>query len=104
MSNATALLNQFLKNINWVGFVCGISASQRTTVRVPNVHEFPGHIACDSASQSEIVIPIMKHGELFGVLDVESPEFDRFDELDQLYLESFVDQLFNMTEAAKTFL
>ncbi|QHW34764.1 GAF domain-containing protein [Paenibacillus rhizovicinus] len=120
LANASALLNQFLDRINWVGFylykdgelvlgpfqglpacvriplsrgVCGKSASDRATVRVPDVHAFPGHIACDSASQSEIVIPILKDGELFGVLDIDSPELDRFDDVDQRGLESFVHQL-----------
>lgn len=120
LSNASALLNQFLDRINWVGFyvyrgeelvlgpfqglpacvriplhrgVCGKAASQRVTVRVGNVHEFPGHIACDAASQSEIVIPIIINDELFGVLDIDSPELDRFDEVDQLYLEKLVKQL-----------
>jgi len=120
LSNASALLNQFLNNINWVGFylnkggelvlgpfqglpacvripfsrgVCGKAASEKATVRVANVHQFPGHIACDAASQSEIVIPVIKDGELLGVLDIDSPSIDRFDELDQHYLEKFVDQL-----------
>lgn len=120
LANASALLNQFLDRINWVGFylyrdgelvlgpfqglpacvripltrgVCGKSASQRTTIRVANVHEFPGHIACDSASQSEIVVPIVKNGDLIGVLDIDSPELNRFDEMDQLYLEKFVERL-----------
>jgi len=120
LSNASALLNQFLDNINWVGFylnkggelvlgpfqglpacvripfsrgVCGKAASEQSTVRVANVHQFPGHIACDAASQSEIVIPVVKDGELLGVLDIDSPSLDRFDELDQHYLEKFVDQL-----------
>lgn len=120
LSNASALLNQFLENINWVGFylnrneelvlgpfqglpacvripfhrgVCGKAASLKMTVLVGNVHEFPGHIACDSVSLSEIVIPILINGELFGVLDIDSPVLNRFDEIDQHYLESFVDQL-----------
>ncbi|REE69668.1 GAF domain-containing protein [Paenibacillus taihuensis] len=120
LSNASALLNQFLDRINWVGFyinrseelvlgpfqglpacvripfargVCGKAANTRETVRVENVHEFPGHIACDAASQSEIVIPIIKDGELLGVLDIDSPELNRFDELDQQYLEQFVQKL-----------
>lgn len=120
LSNTSALLNQFLDQINWVGFylyrdgelvlgpfqglpaciriplsrgVCGKAASDRTTVRVGNVHLFPGHIACDSASQSELVIPIIVRGELFGVLDIDSPILDRFDEVDQHYLELFVNQL-----------
>lgn len=120
LSNTSALLNQLLDNINWVGFylykseelvlgpfqglpacvriplhrgVCGKAASLRATVRVDNVHEFPGHIACDAASLSEIVIPIMINGELFGVLDIDSPILDRFDEIDQHYLELFIAQL-----------
>ncbi|NBD23201.1 GAF domain-containing protein [Paenibacillus glycinis] len=120
LSNSSALLNQFLDDINWVGFyvyrdgelvlgpfqglpacvriplnrgVCGKAAAERTTVRVANVHEFPGHIACDAASQSEIVIPIVKDGELVGVLDIDSPLLDRFDEEDQHYLEKFVARL-----------
>ncbi|WP_308639798.1 GAF domain-containing protein [Paenibacillus silvisoli] len=120
LSNASALLNQFLDRINWVGFylykdgelvlgpfqglpacvriplsrgVCGKAASLKETVRVENVHEFPGHIACDAASQSEIVIPMVKDGQLLGVLDIDSPELNRFDEVDQAYLEKFVAQL-----------
>jgi len=120
LSNASALLNQFLEDINWVGFylykgeelvlgpfqglpacvripltrgVCGKAAREGLTVRVPNVHEFPGHIACDAASQSEIVVPIIQNGELIGVLDIDSPKLERFDETDQSYLEKFVDQL-----------
>lgn len=120
LSNASALLRQFLDRVNWVGFyllrdgelvlgpfqglpacvriplgrgVCGKAAGERATVRVANVHEFPGHIACDAASQSEIVIPILKDGELFGVLDIDSPVLDRFDEIDQHYLEQFVERL-----------
>lgn len=123
LSNATALLNQFLDRINWVGFylldtndelvlgpfqglpacvriplgrgVCGTAAKNRETVRVEDVHQFPGHIACDAASQSEIVIPLMKNGKLLGVLDIDSPEKNRFDELDQEQLEDFVAVLIN---------
>ncbi|WP_079510070.1 GAF domain-containing protein [Mesobacillus jeotgali] len=120
LSNASALLNQFLDRVNWVGFylmedgelvlgpfqglpacvriplgkgVCGTSASKKETVRVEDVHAFPGHIACDAASQSEIVIPIIKDGNLIGVLDIDSPEKNRFDELDQQKLEEFVEVL-----------
>ena len=57
---------------------------------MPNVHEFEGHIACDSASNSEIVIPVLKNGELFGVLDIDSPVFDRFTEEDRIGLEGLV--------------
>lgn len=118
LSNASALLNQFLDRVNWVGFylmdtnnelvlgpfqglpacvriplgrgVCGTSAQNLTTVRVEDVHQFPGHIACDAASQSEIVVPLIKNGKLLGVLDIDSPEKNRFDELDQEQLEDFV--------------
>jgi len=115
LSNTSALLNQFLDRINWVGFyllddnnelvlgpfqglpacvriplgkgVCGTSAQNKKTLRVEDVHQFPGHIACDAASNSEIVIPLMKEGKLLGVLDIDSPEKNRFDELDQEQLE-----------------
>src|SRR4051794_18623335 len=118
LSNASALLNQFLDRINWVGFylmdtnqqlvlgpfqglpacvripigkgVCGTSALKKETVLVADVHQFPGHIACDAASQSEIVIPLIKDGKLIGVLDIDSPEKNRFDALDQEKLEEFV--------------
>lgn len=117
MANASALLNVFLKDINWVGFyvydgtelvlgpfqglpacirialgrgVCGTAASERKTQLVRNVHDFPGHIACDAATNSEIVVPIVKNGELFGVLDIDSPLLNRFDEEDQVFLEKFV--------------
>jgi GAF domain-containing protein len=118
LSNASALLNQFLDRINWVGFylmdtnqqlvlgpfqglpaciriplgkgVCGTSALKKETVLVADVNKFPGHIACDAASQSEIVIPLMKDGQLLGVLDIDSPEKNRFDALDQKKLEEFV--------------
>ncbi|WP_062355061.1 GAF domain-containing protein [Bacillus kwashiorkori] len=120
LSNASALLNQFLENINWVGFylmedgelvlgpfqglpacvriplgkgVCGTAANEKRTLVVPDVHEFPGHIACDAQSQSEIVIPLIKNGEVIGVLDIDSPIKNRFNELDQLKLEQFVGTL-----------
>ncbi|MCM3572219.1 GAF domain-containing protein [Mesobacillus subterraneus] len=119
-SNASALLNQFLDRVNWVGFylmedgelvlgpfqglpacvriplgkgVCGTAASTQETLRVEDVHAFPGHIACDAASQSEIVVPMIKDGQVIGVLDIDSPEKNRFDELDQQKLEEFVDML-----------
>ncbi|RFU66157.1 GAF domain-containing protein [Peribacillus saganii] len=120
LSNASALLNQFLDQINWVGFylvdgnelvlgpfqglpacvripfgkgVCGTSAAERKTLRVEDVHEFPGHIACDAASQSEIVVPVMKDGNLLGVLDIDSPIKGRFDVIDQRMLEQFTEEL-----------
>jgi L-methionine (R)-S-oxide reductase len=120
LSNASALLNQFLENINWVGFyltdgeelvlgpfqglpacvripfgkgVCGTAAMKKQTVRVADVHQFPGHIACDAASQSEIVVPMIKNDRVIGVLDIDSPIKNRFDELDEQYLQQFVDVL-----------
>ena len=116
LSNASALLNQFLDRVNWVGFyllendqlvlgpfqglpacvriplnkgVCGTAAAEKQTLRVADVHQFPGHIACDAASESEIVIPLLDNGELIGVLDIDSPEKNRFDEIDQSGLEAF---------------
>ncbi|MBA2871765.1 GAF domain-containing protein [Anoxybacillus calidus] len=120
LANAAALLNQFLDNINWVGFyitdgnelvlgpfqglpacvripfgkgVCGTAAQNKKTELVPDVHLFPGHIACDAASQSEIVVPMVKNGNVIGVLDIDSPIKNRFDEIDQKYLEKFVEAL-----------
>jgi len=117
LANAAALLFWSLPAINWAGFyllkeqelvlgpfqgkiacvriklgqgVCGNAAEQRQTLVVPNVHEFPGHIACDSASNSEIVVPIVKNDALIGVLDIDSPEFARFDHDDKIELQKFV--------------
>ena len=114
LANSSALLKQVMPDLNWAGYyikhgdklllgpfqglpaceviamgngVCGTSAARRETVVVPNVHEFPGHIACDSASNSEIVIPLFVNGEVWGVLDIDSPIFERFDETDRYYLE-----------------
>ncbi|MBH0157852.1 GAF domain-containing protein [Fictibacillus sp. 5RED26] len=122
LANASALLNQFLDRVNWVGFytlevetnqlvlgpfqglpacvriplgrgVCGTSAQNQETLVVKDVHEFPGHIACDAASQSEIVVPLVKDGQLLGVLDIDSPDKERFDEIDQENLEKFCEVL-----------
>lgn len=117
LANASALLFEKVEGINWAGFytvkdgrlvlgpfqgkvactiipmgkgVCGTAAAEERTVVMPDVHKFSGHIACDSASNSEIVIPIHRRGELFGVLDIDSPLFDRFGEDDRLGLEDFV--------------
>lgn len=117
LANASAFFNQILDQINWVGFylmdngelilgpfqgkvacvhipvgkgVCGTSVKERKTMLVKNVHEFPGHIACDGASNSEIVVPIFKDNEVVGVLDIDSPVFERFDEQDQDFLEEAV--------------
>ncbi len=116
LANASALLFDSLTDINWAGFylydgeklvlnafqgkpacieipisrgVCGAAARKEKTLVVPDVHAFPGHIACDSASRSEIVVPMMISGELFGVLDIDSPSLGRFDETDRQGLEDF---------------
>ena len=73
--------------------VCGSAVAQNAVMLVPNVHEFPGHIACDSASNSEIVIPLFKDGEVVGVLNIDSPVFSRFSEEDRIGLENFADIL-----------
>lgn len=120
LANASALLYDQLTDLNWAGFylykdhqlvlgpfqgkpacieiklgkgVCGTAAQKRETIVVPNVHEFPGHIACDCASNSEIVVPIIKNGALYGVLDIDSPSLDRFSEEDRIGLEEFVEIL-----------
>ncbi len=117
LANAAALLWQELPRINWAGFylmedgalvlgpfqgkpaciriplgrgVCGTAARLDETQLVADVHQFPGHIACDSASNSEIVIPIHKNGAVWGVLDIDSPELARFTEADRLGLEAAV--------------
>lgn len=120
LSNASAIIKAVMDRLNWAGFyimrndelvlgpfqglpacnrikpgsgVCGTAASARKTQVIPNVHEFPGHIACDSASNSEIVVPIIKNDTVYGVLDLDSPEFNRFTELEAKYLERFVEKL-----------
>ena len=117
LCNLSALLWDALRDINWCGFyllrgdtlilgpfqgkiactyipmgrgVCGTAAATRELQLVPDVHLFPGHIACDSASQSEIVLPMIKDGELLGVLDIDSPIKNRFTEADKEGLEAFV--------------
>lgn len=71
--------------------VCGASWEQEKTLVVPDVEEFPGHIACSSASKSEIVVPILKNSQVIGVLDVDSDELNQFDSIDQLYLEELME-------------
>lgn len=71
--------------------VCGTSWAEAKTLIVPDVEKFPGHIACSSLSKSEIVVPIIRNGEVLGVLDVDASELDQFDEVDQQYLEEIVD-------------
>ena len=116
-ANMAALIFNALPELNWAGFyrlvegelvlgpfqgqpacvrlqlgkgVCGTAAQQRQTVLVPDVHAFPGHIACDAASRSEIVVPVIKDGQLLGVLDLDSPVLGRFDAADQAGLERLV--------------
>lgn len=117
LANASALLWQMLEDINWAGFylmedgklvlgpfqgkpacieiplgkgVCGTAAAEKKTQLVRDVHTFPGHIACDCASNSEIVVPIIADGEVRGVLDIDSPSVGRFTEADREGLEAFV--------------
>ena len=118
-ANMAALLFWSLPDLNWAGFylveprsgelllgpfqgrpacvriaagrgVCGTAAARRETVVVPDVHAFPGHIACDSASNSEVVVPVVRDGRLLGVLDLDSPLLARFDEVDARGLERLV--------------
>ncbi len=120
LSNFTAALKQSFSKISWVGFylfdgsklylgpfqgkvacteikigsgVCGTAAQKFKTIIVPDVNKFPGHIACDVESRSEIVIPVIKNENLFGVLDLDSTEYNSFDETDKKYLEELVDYL-----------
>ncbi|ARJ11261.1 GAF domain-containing protein [Staphylococcus lugdunensis] len=117
LSNTSALLNDNLDQINWVGFylidnqelilgpfqghpacvhiaigkgVCGTAVAQKQTQCIADVHQFPGHIACDAQSKSEIVIPLHQNNEIIGVLDIDSPINSRFTEEDQRQLENLV--------------
>ena len=126
-ANFAALIFHALPDLNWVGFyflkndelvlgpfqgqpacvrialgqgVCGRAAAQLITTIVPNVHEFPGHIACDSASNSEIVVPLMKGERLIGVLDLDSPIIGRFDDEDAIGLNRLVSILVESMEFA----
>jgi GAF domain-containing protein len=80
--------------------VCGTTALERRTIVVPDVHAFPGHIACDSASNSEIVIPLVKNGVLMGVFDIDSPVLDRFSDEDRAGLEAMVNAFLDATDCA----
>ena len=128
LANASALLWAALPDINWAGFykmvdgilvlypfqgktacvriqvgkgVCGTAVAEDATQLVPDVHQFPGHIACDSASNSEIVVPIHVGGQVWGVLDIDSPLVGRFTEEDRLNLEDFVAVLERCLENCK---
>lgn len=117
LANASSLLFHSMEHVNWLGFyllkegtlvlgpfqgktacirialgrgVCGTAAEQRKTILVKDVHEFPGHIACDAASRSELVVPMIKNGELIGVLDIDSPRTNRFDEKDRILMKECV--------------
>ena len=116
-ANMSALIYQFLPDLNWAGFyfmregelvlgpfqgktacvriavgrgVCGTAVERRESIVVPDVHAFPGHIACDSASRSELVVPIVKDGRVLGVLDLDSPNPNRFDDEDRQGCERLV--------------
>ena len=131
LSNSSALMWMLMEKINWVGFylykngelvlgpfqgkpacthielgkgVCGTAALTRETQLVKNVHEFPGHIACDSDSNSEIVVPIIKDDKLIGVIDIDSPILNRFDEDDKKYIEKFVSILVKYINFQEKFL
>ena len=120
LANASALLYDTLPDLNWAGFylmeggrlvlgpfqgkvacveieagkgVCGTAVAENATQLVADVHQFPGHIACDSASNSEIVVPIRKDGRVIGVLDMDSPRLARFTDADRIGLEAFVEIL-----------
>ena len=124
-SNASALLYDNMEDLNWAGFyimnkgslmlgpfqgkvacirievgkgVCGTAVEKDETQLVKDVHQFPGHIACDSASNSEIVVPIHKDGQVVAVLDIDSPSLSRFDEADKEGLEEFVRALEEVIE------
>ena len=102
MDNGSLLLGPFQGKVACIRIalgkgVCGTAAQLDETRLVPNVHEFPGHIACDSASNSEIVVPIHKDGKVIGVLDIDSPSLNRFSEEDKAGLEAFVKVLEEVT-------
>jgi GAF domain-containing protein len=98
MNNGSLLLGPFQGKVACIRItmgkgVCGTAAQKDETLVVPNVHEFPGHIACDCASNSEIVVPIHKDGAVVGVLDIDSPSLNRFSDEDKKGLEAFVQAL-----------
>jgi GAF domain-containing protein len=131
LSNASALLWMLMENINWAGFylykndelvlgpfqgkpacthiqigkgVCGTAVATKSTQLVMDVHDFSGHIACDSQSKSEIVVPIIKEEKIIGVLDIDSPIINRFDLIDKKYIEKFVDLLIKYVEFPDKFI
>lgn len=127
-ANMSALLYEALPNLNWAGFyflqgrelvlgpfqgkvacvrialgqgVCGTAAERRETVIVADVNAFPGHIACDSASRSEIVVPLIQNGHLLGVLDLDSSQLARFDQEDSIGLNAVVDLLLQCSDLSR---
>ncbi len=129
-ANMSALLYDLLPDLNWAGFyfmrgpglvlgpfqgkvacvripvgrgVCGTAVERRGSVLVPDVHAFPGHIACDSASRSELVVPLIKDGKVFGVLDLDSPHPERFDEEDRAGCEQLVRIYLDASDMAEGF-
>ena len=127
-ANLAALLYQALPGLNWAGFyflrdgglvlgpfqgkvacirialgrgVCGTAAQKRETIVVPDVEKFPGHIACDHASRSEIVVPLLKDGRLLGVLDLDSPNLNRFDAEDAAGLQAAVKLLLDASDFSR---
>jgi GAF domain-containing protein len=125
LANVTALLSAHLQGINWTGFylwrqgelilgpfqgrpacvriaegrgVCGQAATRRTPLVVNDVHDFPGHIACDSRSRSEIVVPLLNGPTLLGVLDIDSPSLARFDDADRVLLEAVAGRVVRATD------
>ena len=126
LANAAALIYLQMPDLNWAGFylvrdeelilgpfqgkpactrialgsgVCGVAAEERATQVVPDVHAFPGHIACDPESRSELVVPLVKDGQLLGVLDLDSPRPARFDAMDGEHMEAFAAALAEYLEA-----
>jgi GAF domain-containing protein len=127
-ANAAAVLYHGLPDLNWAGFyflrsgdlvlgpfqgkvacvrialgsgVCGTAATRREVVLVPDVHAFPGHIACDPNSRSEIVIPLVQQGQLLGVLDLDSPSLDRFDDEDRIGLSAIAELLLESSDLSR---
>jgi L-methionine (R)-S-oxide reductase len=127
-ANMCALLYQILADVNWAGFyflqrdelvlgpfqgkvacvriplgrgVCGTAAERKEILVVPDVHAFPGHIACDAASRSEIVVPLVRNGRLLGVLDLDSPNLARFDQQDRAGLATAVELLLKSSDLSR---
>ena len=118
MANTSAFIMEHISGLNWAGFyqmkgdelvlgpfqgrpacyrighgkgVCGYCAVNRKSIMVPDVHAFPGHIACDAASKSELVVPIIHNGILFGVIDLDAPDYDHFTDTDKLFIEAIAE-------------